>query len=818
MNGTIRIEIFPALLLGIILFVFLPGCVATKKKYSGITRVRKYQKNIPFVFKTNITLTAPDLNKADKEAVNSKLNTQLDDSAKVSVKDVAFFLHYINKPPVFDTTAIIQSVKNMNTALVNLGYYSPDVTYNYDTLRYRKSQLRIVINFNVIAGKRTRVDTLAYLFKIPEMQQLALSTKKESPLQKNAPLTKTGIQFETGRLVDLFRNHGYYKFTADEIRVTGDTSMEALTTITVDPFEQLQLLAEAEEKRNKPTIRLTFQLNNSPDSSKLEKYYVNNIYILPDYSPGEKYTDSTLKEFVSKNYITRYLKKLFKFYIPGSYLYMKKGEVFSQADYVKTINGLYKLGAWEAPTIDIIEKKDTNLLDMVVNLLPVKKFAFEGNVELSYSANTSTTVIATNSGNLLGVSGNISVTNRNLWKQAARMTNSIRAGVEFNTAQRNSTGTFINSRELGYTNNILFPKFLTPFNNLNNKDFLTKQTFINTNVSFINRVDFFDQQVFTLTLGYNWTKNSKHIWSYKPFNFDYHRIYNRSDSFNSTLQAYPFLRYSFNTALTMGQILSYSSAHTNPRNPKNGSSFKSNIEESGLIWGFLKNKNKNAETGNFFNQYLKDFIKTDVEYTYSINWQKSALVFRAFAGVGIPLTKSDTTLPFFKQFYGGGPNSMRGWPVRGIGVGGQALAPYANGLFNDRTGDIQLEGNAEYRFNVAPLFSNSVFFKMALFTDIGNIWNFKNTQPNGSYDTTQFKFQNLYQQLGVSSGVGFRFDFTYFQIRFDVAFRFKRPDVIENDGWQFPAITPGHLFGSTLDDRIWRYQNFNATIGIGYPF
>ncbi len=63
-------------------------------------------------------------------------------------------------------------------------------------------------------------------------------------------------------------------------------------------------------------------------------------------------------------------------------------------DYVKTINGLYKLGAWESPTVDIIEKKDTNLLDLVLKLNPIKKYAFEGNVELSYAANTATAIAA----------------------------------------------------------------------------------------------------------------------------------------------------------------------------------------------------------------------------------------------------------------------------------------------------------------------------------------------------------------------------------------------------------------------------------------
>ncbi len=96
---------------------------------------------------------------------------------------------------------------------------------------------------------------------------------------------------------------------------------------------------------------------------------------------------------------------------------MKKGSVFRQDDYFKTINDLYKLGVWESPTIDIIEQKDTNLLNLVVKLVPLKRYAFEGNIEMSYSANNATSGITTSgTGNLLGLSLNLAVTDRNLAK------------------------------------------------------------------------------------------------------------------------------------------------------------------------------------------------------------------------------------------------------------------------------------------------------------------------------------------------------------------------------------------------------------------
>jgi len=787
--------------------------------FSGCTIVRKYQKNKPFVYNNNINLNIEDVTPDEKVIIRSRLNTQLDDSSKVKVKDVAFILHYIDNPPAFDTNSVRASADNMQVSMVNLGYYNAKADYKYFIDTTKKEQKRVTTTYEVDAGKRTLIDTFAYMLDNPELQRLAIQTKHESPLQKNAPVTKAAISRESSRLVDLYRNNGYYKFTTEELRVTGDTTIEALTTVSDDPFEALRLLTEATEKRNKPTIRLGMLLNRSADSTRLNKFYIRNIYILPDYIPGDNYLDTTLNETFLNGYIIRNHKKVFKNSFLVKNMYVKQGDIYRQEDYFKTINSLYKLGVWESPAIDIVEVKDSNQLDLVVKLTPVKKYGFEGDIELSYSANsnTSNTISAINSGNLLGISGNVSFLNRNVAKEAIRMTNALRAGVELNTTRGNS-GSLINSNEVSYSNSLIFPKFITPFKNINRKKLLVQQSFINTNISLIKRIDFFNQQVFNISYGYNWTTKANHNWTYTPLNIDFRRIYNTTERFEKTLDTFPFLRYSFNTALVMGQNLRYISNYINPKHPERATVFKFNIEESGLFWGRLRDALSKNGSSNFLSDYLKQFIKTDVEFTYTISHPKSAVVFRLFGGVGIPLSKSDTTLPFFKQYFGGGPNSMRGWPVRGIGIGSQPLSPYRNSLFNDRTGDIQLEANSEYRYNIAPLFSNAVYLKGAFFVDAGNIWNFKNTKPDGSLDSTQFKFKNIYKQLGVSAGTGLRLDFSYFLIRFDMGFRFKRPDISNNDGWQFPSINLKNLFGNNEANRRWRYENFNFTIGIDYPF
>ena len=248
-------------------------------------------------------------------------------------------------------------------------------------------------------------------------------------------------------------------------------------------------------------------------------------------------------------------------------------------------------------------------------------------------------------------------------------------------------------------------------------------------------------------------------------------------------------------------------------------SVRFNAEESGLTWGLVP----------VLNKYKRRYIKGDVEVKHIIKYNKASLGFRGFLGVGVPLLGSDTnpSLPINKQYFGGGSNSMRAWPVRGIGPGGRPLIPFSSNktIFNDRTGDMQFELNAEYRFDIANIIPNTMILRGAIFSDIGNIWNLRNTKLDGSADSAQFKFKNLYSQTGVSAGTGLRLDFNYFVLRLDFGFRFKRPELYYiNDGWKAPDIGFDDAFkkiftrGTNSEYRQWRYENFNFTIGIGYSF
>jgi outer membrane protein assembly factor BamA len=238
-------------------------------------------------------------------------------------------------------------------------------------------------------------------------------------------------------------------------------------------------------------------------------------------------------------------------------------------------------------------------------------------------------------------------------------------------------------------------------------------------------------------------------------------------------------------------------------------------EESGLLSGSIF-KSQTASGRIFENLYR--FIKADVEFKHIVTHQNSSMHLRAFAGAGLSFKTAsrtgEVTLPFFKSFIAGGPNSMRGWPLRKLGIGSNIFYDtVANGRFSDKYADIQLEGNLEYRFNLFPFYG---FWMMgALFTDVGNIW-FRNAL-NNTLPGSGFSLKNFNKQLAVASGIGARIDFNYFLLRFDLGFPIKDPRYgPENIGNPAAERFYSSNAGGWFVNKVWSRPAFQ--FAIGYPF
>lgn len=126
---------------------------------------------------------------------------------------------------------------------------------------------------------------------------------------------------------------------------------------------------------------------------------------------------------------------------------------------------------------------------------------------------------------------------------------------------------------------------------------------------------------------------------------------------------------------------------------------------------------------------------------------------RLYTGV-VSSSIAGSAPPLEKQFYVGGPNSLRGWRALGLGPGGAG----ADGV-NVR-GDIRLEANVEARHFI------SEWIQLAAFVDAGNIWMAKAEAAN---PLAHFEWNRFLSEVGVSAGAGVRLDFGYFLLRCDAA-------------------------------------------------
>lgn len=808
--------------------------------FNSCYTVKNYQQNKPFVFSSSpndIKIVGGDFSKEERSSLKQRMVTQLNDSSKVTVKDVFFIFHRIKYAPAYDSGYAAISAKNLKNTILHLGYYQAKDSFYADTanrsvfrlwkMRSEKQQ-RVTVKYTITAGPPTLIDTFSYKLRKPELQQLAENTKDKSLIKENEPVTKANVLGEISRVVELFRNNGYYKFTPEELRMRGDTTIEALTNVD-GPFETLRLLEEANRKRDKPSIKLALVLNPQPDTTRLVKYYINNVYIYADYSADDAAgtTPPPIEDTIqSDSSIVRYHSPIVRKRFLTSLMTFKKGDVYSQEKYNTTLVNFSRTGVWQNVNIVVREEKtkdSVGKINMYLQLVPAKKYGFESNIETSYSSTSNiNNVNVANAGNLLGLSGNISLQSRNAARQGVKITHALRAGVELNLSSRPGADNFINSSEIGYNGTIAIPKLIYPFSLFPSFSKLySKQSFFTGSIGHADRIGLFKLNSFGFALGYEFNIKANKTITIKPLNIEYTNLYDRSAAFDSAISKNPYLRYSFNTSLVMGSTFGYSEIKS--KSKKLVTSFKGTFEESGALLYFALP----LDDVGALKKYLKKFIKIDAEKTWTWSYPKNQYVIHLFGGLGVPIGSRDTTLPFFKQYFGGGPNSMRAWPVRGIGPGSQSLVNYNNRTLNDRTGDIRLEANIEYRQHLAQIIPNTLALKWALFADIGNVWNFKNTRPDQQFDSTQFPFhslKDLYKQLGVNLGTGLRFDFNYVALRLDFGFRFKRPELTQNSGWKIPSIGFNDLlpklFGRGKDDeyRKWRYENFNFTISLNYPF
>jgi outer membrane protein assembly factor BamA len=775
---------------------------------------KDFQPGKPFVYKTNIKLEGKMRNDQRQDMV-LRLENQLDDS--LQTKTVTAFdwpWHYfpiiykkLSHPPVYDSLNLGRSVSYMNALLQANGYYSPEIrdTVLYKTVhkgkiysrkKYRgisREEQRVTINFLIKPGKQLIFDSVGYDIKSPDLQALAMDSRSQSLIKKGMPYTRQVLVTEINRLVDTFRNHGYYHFSKEDLYVEHDTVFAALIDPSLDPLEQAELMEKLRLKKENPTISVTVKQRDIRDSTHLMKYYIGNVTVYPDLPSTEDTLAVKTDTAVIRN--IKFVSRSDKFKLPflANNIFLRPGRLYKQDNYYRTSNRLSQFSAWQYNNIEFLNSpRADSLLDVSLRMYPAKKQKLT--VDLEASRNTNDIVSVSN---LFGTGINFGLQNRNVYRQSVQTNTNLRGGVEFGSS-------FIQTTLASLSHTISIPRIVSPFPIRREGRLRVAQTVINANLTYTDRRDLFKLRSVNGSFGYQWSRTHQHTegeltvsstrtFLWKPLNIEFTGL-STTDSLDRMIEKNPSLKLAFRPGLVIGQQIIYNSVRTKGNK---SNSLLAKLEESGATLGFIRS----LDEGQLFR-----YLLGELEFRHNIDYGKNQLAFRLYGGAGFSYGRTSNgyehTLPFFKAFFAGGPNSMRAWQVRQLGLGSSKF--YSDTPYNNvdlRFGDIKLEGNVEYRFLLGTLFG--IKLRSAVFTDIGNIWDWAPIDDSDPAKGSDFKLNRFYKEFAVGAGTGLRFDFNYFLIRLDWAYKIKDPQRIEDPDQWFYKLSPG---------------SGQLQLGINYPF
>ncbi len=673
-----------------------------------------------------------------------------------------------DKPVIFDEEAAERSREDMQSALHNMGYMQADVRLRKET---RKKKLRL--KYLVHPGPAYRISHWDYDIQDDSVRRYMAGYASQL-MHEGMRFDVNTLDQERQQMTNHLQDRGFYRFNKEYVTCTADTVRGThLVDLTfhIAPYDATSHTTHARYRIGEVNVVTDFDMTRAmrQDFARFDSLHYKGLNIFYRERPFLK------PEVLSQNIAIT----------PDSF--------YSDSRLQHTRSSLGRLHAIKYTDIRFQEDAaDSTRLDCHVLLSRNKVNSFSAELE------------GTNSAGDLGAAASLSYQNRNLFNGSELFTFKVRGAYEAVTGLQGYSNE--NYVEYGVEASINFPRFLFPFISAEVRQRTQATSEIGIQFNSQERPEF-GRRAASVTWGYRWTYKRK--WQHRVDVLDLNYVYMpwisstfREEYLDNPENSNSILRYNYENLLIMkaGYGFTYHSDGRESRTASNNSySIRFNIESSGnLLYAFSHMLNA---TRNEDHQYTvaniayAQYIKTDIDFTKSFRIDhRNSIVFHMGMGVAYPYGNS-RILPFEKRYFSGGANSVRGWSVRRLGPGSFA-GNDRNIDFINQSGDIKLDLNLEYR--------TKLFWKLngAFFVDAGNIWTIRDyeEQPGGA-----FRFDSFYKQIAVSYGLGLRFDFDYFILRFDAGMKAVNP-AYRNSKEHYPLIHPD--FG----------RDFAFHFAVGYPF
>ena len=684
-------------------------------------------------------------------------------------KAKSFFGKFRDKsgePPVLLSAVDLQSnAKILQNHSENKGFFN--VKVSGDTIVKAKKGHA---SYTVETGSQHKINSARFDSTDSQLSLAIKESADNSFLKKGGAYNLDVIKGERIRIDAYLKERGFYYFNPEHLIIKVDSTVG---NNLVDMIVSV-----------KPEV---------PGNAR-QAYRINDVFIYSGYSLNTANNDTlkAMAELYQGYYIIDPRKRFKPKFFPPIMVF-DSGDIYNRTDHNLSLSRLINVNEFKFVKNRFEPVSDSAKLDAYYYLTPLPKNSLRAEVNATTKTN-----------NLNGTQLQVNWKNRNFFRAGEQLSVSAYIGTEiqFGGNIKDSAGNRkrYNTYRTGAEMNFVIPRFVTfGLLNLNKRSAFVPRTNIQLGYDVLNRRKLYTLNSFRGAIGYLWKKDVQTQHEFYPISINYIQPINVTKEYRDNIFKFPYLQRIVDSQFVIGSTyqFNYNEIVTGIIKP-NSVYFNGLVDLSGNIAGLLIPKK--ADAGNQktlfkapFDQYIK--LEADGRYYRKLGL-KSAWANRLILGYGNPYGNSKQ-IPFIKQFFVGGNNSLRAFRTRSVGPG-TFKELNDSSFLADQSGDLKLEINTEFRPHISgPLYG-------AVFIDAGNIW-LKNEDPNrpGSKFTKDFL-----KQLAIGTGVGIRFDIVLFVVRLDVGIPLRKP--WEQNPWVVNQIN--------LGNKDYRRENIVYNIAIGYPF
>lgn len=644
-------------------------------------------------------------------------------------------------------TSVAQSVLRKH------GYLGGTVSYMVEQQKNpKKAKIAYTVNMNELST----VDTLEYVNFPSLSDSLIRLHADEARIKPGDPFDVSALDAERSRLSTLFRNNGFYYYQPSYASYLADT------------------LAVPGK------VHLRLQLADNIPAAANHKWYIGKMKVNIMKQSMEQLRDTFTYRRLTLAFNGR--KPPIRARLLLRHLRLLPKQQFSYDAYMESADRLSNSGQYSSVQFAFTPQDTTALcdtLDMTVSCVLNKPY--EAYVETNYSNKIN---------GRTGPEIVVGFKKKNAFRGGEVIDLNLHGAYEWQT---NGQGSDYNSYEYGTDLSVSFPRMIVPFLKPY-RYYNTPATTVRASTNVVNRPGYFKMHTASGDWTYKWQPTDRKKHEFNPLTIKYQHLTYATHKFDSIMYANPYLYATMQDIFIPKMI--YSFTYTSPKKYRNPIYWNITASESGniLSLGYMAAGKKWGDEGKemFKNAYAQFFkIESDFTKTWATGL-KSQLVGHINVGLVYSYGNMKAT-PYSEQFYVGGANSIRAFPVRSVGPGSY-YTDEARLSYLDQTGDMKFLANLEYRFN---LFGN---LYGAAFIDAGNVWGLKD---DGYRSGARFKLKNIAKEMALGTGVGVRYDLEFLILRLDWGVGLHMPYDTGKSGYY----------------NIRRFKDSHSLhLAVGYPF